>query len=247
MSRFSATSLIVLLVVLSAVGIAAWQLARTVSAAQSINGEASSIARSGRGINLATDSVVQLRRTNALAESILRSASPLRRQLGAVVGEARGINDVAGAINGNAGRIEVSAGQIQSSAGQINTSAGTINGSAGSIDSTAKGVLTTAGAINKSAGAIGSTAGTINTTAGNISSTASGINTRAAGILVIARRIDQDARLINVFLDQSKPIVGAIKGDSGNILGQAGGAHATAACIDRKLNGRSADDGDCGG
>lgn len=247
MSRFSATSLVVLLAVLAAVGIAAWQLARTVGAAQSINGEAASIARSGRGINLATDSVVQLRRTNAIAESILRSASPLRRQLGAVVGEAQGINDVAGAINGNAGRIEVSAGQIQSSAGQINTSAGTINGSAGSIDTTAKRVLSTAGAINTSAGAIDTTAGAINTTAGNIGSTATGINTRAAAILLIARRIDEDARLINVFLDQSKPIVTGIKGDTGNILGQAGGAHQTAACIDRKLNGRGADDGDCGG
>ncbi len=39
----------------------------------------------------------------------------------------------------------------------------------------------------------------------------------------------------------------AVKGDTGNILGQAGGANDTAACISRKLFGQSGDDGDCQG
>jgi hypothetical protein len=38
-----------------------------------------------------------------------------------------------------------------------------------------------------------------------------------------------------------------VKGDTGNILGQAGDANQTAACIDQKLMGQSGSDGDCGG
>jgi hypothetical protein len=39
----------------------------------------------------------------------------------------------------------------------------------------------------------------------------------------------------------------AVKGDTGNILNQAIGAHDTAACIDRKLAGSAGGDGDCRG
>ena len=38
-----------------------------------------------------------------------------------------------------------------------------------------------------------------------------------------------------------------MKGDTGNILGQAGDANQTAACIDKRLFGRNGDDGDCEG
>ncbi len=56
-----------------------------------------------------------------------------------------------------------------------------------------------------------------------------------------------DVRLINRNLDVSIGLADAVKGDTANILGEAGGANETAACIDRKLNGQSGNDGDCTG
>jgi len=54
-------------------------------------------------------------------------------------------------------------------------------------------------------------------------------------------------KLINTNLNVTLSLVTAVKGDTGNILGQAGGANDTAACIDRKLFGQAGDDGDCQG
>ncbi|MBA3840835.1 MAG: hypothetical protein H0X55_11160, partial [Thermoleophilaceae bacterium] len=78
MTGFRVTNAVIILVVLVAAGIAAWQLARVTSAAQSISAKAANISQSGRGINIATDSVIQLDRTNRTAKSILRSAQPLQ-------------------------------------------------------------------------------------------------------------------------------------------------------------------------
>jgi hypothetical protein len=51
--------------------------------------------------------------------------------------------------------------------------------------------------------------------------------------------------LINRNLDVSLSLVTGVKGDTGNILRQAIGAHDPAACIDRKLVGPASNDGDC--
>ena len=233
MRGFTIASVIVLVVVVAVIGTAAVLLARTVQEAQSINDKAQNIATTGRGINTATDSVIQLTRTNKLARSILKSAKPLDTQLGGIVGTAQGIDGLAGSINSSAGSINSTAGSINDSAGRINTSAGSINSAAGAINSTARSINSSAGAINKSAGAI-------NTTAGRIDSL-------AASILGTARRIDTDVRLINTNLNVTLDLVTAVKGDTGNILGQAGGANDTAACIDRKLGGAAGEDGDCQG
>ena len=95
MRGFTIASFIVLVLVVVVVGIASVLLAKTVSNAQSINDKAQNIAEVGTGINEATDSVVQLTRTNRLAESILRSATPLERHLNGIVGEARSIDGLA--------------------------------------------------------------------------------------------------------------------------------------------------------
>ncbi|MBA3306725.1 MAG: hypothetical protein H0U25_12500, partial [Thermoleophilaceae bacterium] len=116
-----------LVVVVGVIGAAAVLLARTVQEAQSINDKAQNIATTGRGINTATDSVVQLTRTNNLARSILKSANPLETQLGGIVSTAQGIDGLAGSINSTAGSINSTAGSINDSAGRINTSAGSIN------------------------------------------------------------------------------------------------------------------------
>jgi hypothetical protein len=241
---FRVTNAVIVLVVLVAAGIAAWQLARVTSAAQSISFKAANISQSGRGINIATDSVIQLDRTNRTAKSILRSAQPLQPKLDKVVGEAGAINGVAGSINDSAGSINNTAGSINGSAVQINTTAGAINSSAGdinlsagAINGTAGAIRGTAGTINGSAGAINGTAGAINGTAGTINGTARGIDSDAGVILEEARQIDRDVFLINFFLNGSIDVASLIKDDTGNIVQLAKGAKDSAACIDTKVGG----------
>ena len=243
---FRVTNAVIVLVVLVAAGIAAWQLARVTSAAQSISGKAANISQSGRGINIATDSVIQLDRTNRTAKSILRSAQPLQPKLDKVVGEAGAINGVAGSINDSAGSINNTAGSINGSAVQINTTAGAINSSAGDINLSAGAINGTAGNIRGTAGAINGTAGAINGTAGTINGTARGIDSDAGVILKEARQIDRDVFLINFFLNGSIDVAAKVKGDTGNLVTLGVNAHDSAACIDDKVLG-SGRDGDCDG
>ncbi len=238
MRGFTIASFIVLVLVVVVVGTAAVLLAKTVQNAQSINDKAQNIATVGTGINEATDSVVQLTRTNRLAESILRSANPLERQLNGIVGEARSIDGLASSINATAGDINNSATTIGGTATDINQSAGDINSAAGSINQSA-------GSIAGSAGAINTRARAINANAGSINQSAVSIDRDATSILGTGREIERDVSLINRNLDVSLNIVTAVKNDTANILRQAIGAHDTAACIDRKLLGPSANDGDC--
>ena len=230
-NRFRAANAAVVVVVLVAAGIAAWQLARVMTAAQSINREATDIARAGRGINLATDSVVQLERTNRTARSILASAQPLPPRLGGVIDEAQGIRGVAAAIDGSAGKIDTTAGAIDGSAGKIDTTARAIDGTAGRIDGTAGRVDSTAGAILGTARGINGVAGRINATAG--------------GILAVAHAIDRDVYLINYFVNGSIDVAALIKADAERILDLAIASHDTAACTDDKLGGLP--DGHCRG
>lgn len=253
LTGFRVSNAIVALVVLVAAGIAAWQLARVTSAAQSISGKAERISQTGRGINVATDSVIQLNRTNRTATSILKSAEPLQPKLNRIVGEAQGIDGLAGSINTTAGSINSSAGTINNTAGAINSTAGTINNTAGSINSTAgtingtaSDINGTAGSILREAGDINATAGAINSTAGVVQGTARSINSDAGGILREAIQIDRDVFLINFFLNGSNDVARLIKGDTANILRLGRGAHDSAACIDRRVAGESAD-ADCRG
>lgn len=238
MRGFTVASFIVLVLVVVVVGIAAVLLAKTVQNAQSINDKAQNIAEVGGGINESTDSVVQLNRTNALAESILRSANPLQRQLAGIVNEARSIDNLASSINSTAGAINDSATTINGTATDINSAAGDINSAAGSIN-------TSAGSIGGSATAINARARAINNNAGSINTSANRIDTAATSILRTGREVERDVSLINRNLDVSLNIVTRVKGDTANILKQAIGAHDTAACIDRKLAGQTGGDGDC--
>ncbi|MDQ3886373.1 MAG: hypothetical protein M3308_05015 [Actinomycetota bacterium] len=197
-----------------AVGLAAGLLARTLAVAQKINHKAAVIATTGQGINTATDSVIQLNRTNKTAESILVSAQPLEASLATIV-------DYAGQINALAASVNDSAGSINNSAGAINNSAGAINNSARSI--------------NASATTINAAAGNINSSAVSINRTARNINGQAGAILDVARRIDVDARNINLNLDETIGIANAVKGDTGDIVRQAAEARQTSACIAEKL------------
>src|SRR5258705_6071680 len=175
-------------------------LQRTTSTANSIDAKAKHIARTGQGINVATDSVIQLNRTNETAASILTTAQPLQRTLDSIVQLAQSIDGHAGSILGTAKT--------------INGTGSTVNGTAGTINKTAK-------TINATAGDIHATALAIDGTAGKINGTAKDINAQAAAILDGAKRINTDVGAINQSIETTPGIGSGVKGDTGNILGQA--------------------------
>jgi hypothetical protein len=231
-------NVIILVLVAASVTIAAGLLAETVNTARAIDKKAKSIRDTGVGINTATDSIQQLVKTNQIASSILRTATPLDAVLTKIVARAR-------SINRDATSIDSLASTILSTAGTINTSATTIGGTATDINNTAGTINGTAGQIDTVASAINSTAGTINRTAKSINQTAG----PGSGILGIARIIDTDAATIVRGLTETLSIARGIKSDSGDILGDATVIKDTAACIDTDANLGSpkAPRSDCGG
>jgi uncharacterized protein YoxC len=196
-------------------------LARTARAANRINHKAENIAQTGQGINTATDSVIQLTRTNETAGSILASAQPLEGKLNQVIGLAQSVDGLAKSINGTAGTINGTGGTINGTATAINGSAVKINGTAKAINGTAKAIAGHAASINGSATAINSTAGSI--------------NAQAAAILDVAKRINSDVAQININLDDTIAVAKVIKVDTGNILGEAKAAERYARCIDERI------------
>jgi hypothetical protein len=228
-------NIIILVLVAASVTIAAGLLAETVNTARSIDKKAKNIRDTGIGINASTDAIRQLVETNKIAQSILRTASPLNGTLTKVEQRAR-------TINRSAASIDSLASTILSTAGTINTSATTIGGTAGDINSTAGTINGTAGQIDTVAGQIRNVAGRINNTAGQIRGTVG----PGAGILGIARIIDSDAAQIVSRLNTTVSTARSIKVDSGNILGEAQAALDNASCIDQKLPGSDAGK-DCAG
>ena len=208
-------NLVTVAVVIVAFGSVVVLLQRTTSTANSIDHKAKRIARTGQGINIATDSVIQLNRTNETAASILTTAQPLQGKLDQIVRVAQSIDGHAGSILGTAKT--------------INGTGATVNGTAGTINKTAK-------TINGTAGEIHATALAIDGTAGKINGTAKDINGQAAAILDVAKRINADVAAINQSIDTTLSIVSAVKGDTGNILGQAQTADHVAKCIDDRLS-----------
>jgi methyl-accepting chemotaxis protein len=215
------TNSVVVAVVIVAGIVSVSLLARTARAANRINHKAQNIAKTGQGINTATDSVIQLNRTNETAGSILASAKPLESKLAEVITLAGSVDGLAKSINGTAGT-------INSTGGTINGTASAINGSAVKINGTAKTIGTTAKSISGSAGSI-------NTSAATINGTAKDINAQAAAILDVAKRINDDVAQINRNLDGTISLAQAIKGDTGNILGEAKAADRYAHCIDNRI------------
>lgn len=231
-------NIIVLVLVAASVTIAAGLLAETVNTARSIDKKATNIKNTGIGINKSTDAIRQLVETNKVAQSILKTATPLN-------GVLTKIDSTAKSINRSVGSIDSLASTILSTAGTINTSATTINGHASKINSTA-------GTINGTAGKIDDVANSIQSTASKINSTAKTINTTAgpgAGILGIARIIDNDAATIVQGLTTTNTTASGIKVDSGDILGDSDAILDTGGCIDVNANtiAKPANAADCQG
>jgi uncharacterized protein YoxC len=137
---FTAANIVVLAVVLVAASVAAVLLGRTMAAAVSIDEKAETIARTGRGINISTDAIIRLNRTNDLARSIRDSVAPLDGRLSAIIAAGRSVEATAQAIDTTAARINTIAADILSTAGDIDATAGDIHDAAKAINATAGGI-----------------------------------------------------------------------------------------------------------
>lgn len=133
---FNVVSVVILIAGVLVIGIAAALLARTLAAAQSIDKKAQTIAQNAGKINVATDPVIELNRTNELASSILASAKPLQGLLDTTDATARDIAGLAKSINSTAQTINTTAGTINRTAGGINQTTGGIDNSIGTINKT---------------------------------------------------------------------------------------------------------------
>jgi methyl-accepting chemotaxis protein len=217
----------VLGVVLVALLITATLLSRTMRATDRINAKAATIAKTGRGINTATDSIIQLRRTNQTASSILNSTKPLQGELAQMV-------ELAKAVDGLSGSIDTHTGAINATVGQLLATAGAISKTAGDVNTTTKKLAASSATVNESAKKIGGTTAAIATTA-------KGINGAVASLLDVTKKIEHDVVLINQRLDTGLDLDRALKADTGNLLAEVGVTRHQAACIDRKVAGSGAD------
>ncbi len=148
--------------------------------------------------------------------------------------------------------INKKAGNIAKTAAPINVATDavlnldTTNQLAGSILESARPLEGKLAEIVRLAKSVDALAISINSSAATVDGTAKSINGNATGIVQTAQSIDRGVKQIITNLNQSIDIAGAIKGDSGNILGQAVIAHRLAACIDQGLPGPgSPADGHC--
>lgn len=143
--------------------------------------------------------------------------------------------------------INKKAGNIARTAAPINTATDAVlnldrtNQLAGSILGSAKPLESKLGEIVRLAQEADRLAISINGSAAEVDGTARGINGNATGIINTARSIDRGVQQIITNLNTTLGLARAIKGDSGNILGQAVAAHETASCIDSALPGGGAD------
>jgi uncharacterized protein YoxC len=222
-------NVVVLAAVLAATGVTALLLARTMRATDRINLKAKAIARTGEGINEATDSVIQLNRTNELAASILASTQPLAGDLSAMVDQAKSLDGLSGSIDASTGAVNATVAQLLGTANGMSATASAIN-------ATTKKIAASSTDVDATTKAVGGTTGALN-------ATAKAINVSLAGLLDTARRIDNDVKLINQRLDTGLALDTALKGDTGNLLAQVNLTRHEAACIDQRLLGPN--DGHC--
>ena len=218
---------VVLVAVLAATGVTALLLARTMRATDRINLKAKTIARTGQGINIATDSVIQLSRTNQLASSILESTKPLAGDLSSMVEQAKALDALSGSLDASTGAINTTVAQLLATANGMKATAGDIN-------ATTKKIAASSADVDATTRKVGDTTNALN-------GTAKGINASLAGLLDTARKIDNDVKLINQRLDTGLALDKALKVDTGNLLAQTGLTQRYAACLDRKVLGSGAD------
>jgi uncharacterized protein YoxC len=222
-------NVVVLVAVLGATLLTATLLARTMRATDRINAKAKTIARTGQGINTATDSVIQLNRTNEFAASILASTQPLAGDLAGMVEEAKALDSLSGSLDASTVAINGTVAQLLGTATGMNTTASDIN-------TTTKKIATASADVDGTTQQVGGTTAALN-------ATAKGINASLAGLLDVTRKVESDVAKVNQRLDTGLALDKALKVDTGNLLTQVGLTRHYAACTDRKLGGP--DDGHC--
>ncbi len=121
---------VVAVVLVAAVGL----LLRTATLASEIDSKAANIAKTGRGINTATDAILQLAQTNQLGSSILETSKPLVPTLDQIVNVANSIDGLATSITATAVDVNGSARGINGTAGGILTTLRSINNGVAQIN-----------------------------------------------------------------------------------------------------------------
>lgn len=136
--------ILVVVVVILAVGF----LTRTLLLGLSIDDKAEKIAATGRGINTATDAILQLDQTTALGESIKQSTEPLEAKTNTIVGQAASIDGTASSINDSANSINSSVEGIGSAVSSIQSLARLVDRDARNININVRTVIETADGIH---------------------------------------------------------------------------------------------------
>ena len=218
---------VVLLAVIGATTVTGLLLARTMRATDGINAKTKNIARTGQGINSATDSVIQLSRTNELAASILGSTQPLAGDLAAMVGHAKALDALSGSLDASTGAINTTVARLLATANGMSATAGDIN------VSTKK--------IAASSAEVAGTTHEVAATTGTLNATAKTINAHLADLLDTTKKLGADVVEINNRVDIGLGLDRAIRIDTGNLLAQVVLTQRYVACIDRKVLGTGAD------
>lgn len=221
-------SFVVLLAVIGATTLSGVLLARTMRATDRINAKTKTIARTGQGINSATDSVIQLSRTNELAGSILASTQPLAGDLAAMVDQARALDALSGSLDTNTAAINTTVAQLLATANGMSATAGGINTSTKRIAATSAEIAATTNEVSGSTGVL--------------NATAKGIHAHLAELLDTTKKLGADVTEINQRVDVGLALDRAIRIDTANVLAQVVLTQRYVACIDRKVMGTGADD-----
>jgi uncharacterized protein YoxC len=220
-------NVVVLLVVIGATTLTGVLLARTMRATDRINAKTKAIARTGQGINTATDSVIQLSRTNELAGSILASTQPLAGDLAAMVDQAKALDSLSGSLDTNTAAINATVAQLLATANGMSATAGDINASTKKIAAMSAEVAGTTNEVSKSTGVL--------------NATAKGIHAHLAELLDTTKKLAADVAEINKRVDVGLDLDRAIRLDTANLLAQVAETQRYVACIDRKVLGAGAD------
>ncbi|MDQ4132302.1 MAG: hypothetical protein M3179_03655 [Actinomycetota bacterium] len=152
------------------------------------------------------------------------------------------IASLAEAINVKAGNIAQTVGPISEATTAVGgENVDRVNELATSIRDSAVPLRPDLDEIINLAKSIDARAASINGSASGINNTAGGINATASQILGTARSIDAGVQTIIRNLDTTLNLVTTLKGETGNVVGQAVRAHQTVSCIDQGVPGGSGD------
>ena len=145
---------VTLAVVAVVLAVAVALLLRTALLASTIDDKIENIAKTGRGINEATDAILELDTTNNLGRSILETSKPLVGTLDQIVqvaasidGLATSINGTALDVNGSVRSINTETNEIQGTARRLNSGVESINRNVDTLIGLVRAVKTDTGNI----------------------------------------------------------------------------------------------------